>query len=88
MSYIGLFSYYPIRQLGVSAVVCFIEHTVVFQRRVRVQIFPTEHLKIEPWFTNGWQSYGRFKQPTWPRSAIPVAAEWLAIGPGKSVRPG
>jgi hypothetical protein len=27
---------------------------------VRVQIFPTEHLKIEPWFVNGWQSYGRF----------------------------
>ena len=22
--------------------------------------FPTEHLKIEPWFINGWQSYGRF----------------------------
>jgi hypothetical protein len=27
---------------------------------VRVQVFPTEHLKIEPWFVNGWQSYGRF----------------------------
>jgi hypothetical protein len=25
-----------------------------------VQIFPTAHLKIEPWFVNGWQSYGRF----------------------------
>ena len=22
--------------------------------------FPTEKLKIEPWFINGWQSYGRF----------------------------
>jgi len=45
--------------LGVSAVVCFIEHTVFFNG-VRIQIFPTEHLKIEPWLTNGWQSYGRF----------------------------
>src|SRR5438876_1739893 len=31
-----------------------------FFNGVRVQIFPTEHLKIEPWFINGWQSYGRF----------------------------
>jgi hypothetical protein len=27
---------------------------------VRVQWFPTAKLKIEPWFINGWQSYGRF----------------------------
>src|ERR1039458_6322868 len=27
---------------------------------LRVQWFPTEKLKIEPWFINGWQSYGRF----------------------------
>ena len=27
---------------------------------MRVQLFPTEKLKIEPWFINGWQSYGRF----------------------------
>jgi len=25
---------------------------------VRIQIFPNPHLKIEPWFINGWQSYG------------------------------
>jgi hypothetical protein len=25
---------------------------------VRVQIFPSAHLKIEPWFINGWQAYG------------------------------
>ncbi len=24
---------------------------------MRVQIFPTAHLKIEPWYINGWQSY-------------------------------
>src|SRR5262245_20768513 len=27
---------------------------------MRVQIFPTEKLKIEPWLINGWQSYGKF----------------------------
>jgi hypothetical protein len=25
-----------------------------------LQWFPTDKLKIEPWFINGWQSYGRF----------------------------
>ena len=27
---------------------------------LRVQIFPNQKLKIEPWLINGWQSYGRF----------------------------
>jgi hypothetical protein len=26
---------------------------------MRIQVFPTEKLKIEPWIINGWQSYGR-----------------------------
>jgi len=32
---------------------------VVLQRRAGADL-PTEHLKIEPWFINRWQSYGRF----------------------------
>jgi len=27
---------------------------------MRVQIFPSDKLKIEPWLVNGWQSYGKF----------------------------
>jgi hypothetical protein len=27
---------------------------------MRIQWFPTDKLKIEPWIINGWQSYGRF----------------------------
>src|SRR6266850_604748 len=59
MSYIGLFSYYQFdnwtyQPSYVSS------NTPWFFNGVRVQIFPTEHLKIEPWFVNGWQSYGRF----------------------------
>jgi hypothetical protein len=27
---------------------------------VRVQWFPTNKLKIEPWFINGWQSYAKY----------------------------
>jgi Putative beta-barrel porin-2, OmpL-like. bbp2 len=33
-------------------------NTPWFFNGVRVQIFPTAHLKIEPWFINGWQAYG------------------------------
>ncbi len=59
LSYIGLFSYYQFdnwtyQPSYVSS------NTPWFFNGVRVQIFPTEHLKIEPWFINGWQSYGRF----------------------------
>jgi len=59
MSYIGLFSYYQFdnwtyQPSYVSS------NTPWFFNGVRVQIFSTEHLKIEPWFVNGWQSYGRF----------------------------
>jgi len=63
------------RQLGVSAGRMFSsKHTPWFfsKRAFASRFFPTEHLKIEPWFTNGWQSYGRFKQPPWLRSAIPM----------------
>jgi hypothetical protein len=33
-------------------------NTPWFFQGVRLQIFPTAHLKIEPWYINGWQSYG------------------------------
>src|SRR5208337_1621823 len=35
-------------------------NTPWFFNGVRVQWFPTEKLKIEPWFINGWQSYAKF----------------------------
>ncbi len=59
MSYIGLFSYYQFDNWAYQPSYVS-SNTPWFFTGVRVQIFPTEHLKIEPWFTNGWQSYGRF----------------------------
>ncbi len=35
-------------------------NTPWFFNGIRGQFFPTQHLKIEPWFINGWQSYARF----------------------------
>jgi hypothetical protein len=62
MSYIGLWSYYnadnwTYQPSYVSS------NTPWFFNGMRVQIFPSDKLKIEPWLVNGWQSYGRFNQP-------------------------
>lgn len=59
MSYIGLWSYYQFdnwtyQPSYVSS------NTPWFFNGMRVQIFTSPKLKIEPWLINGWQSYGRF----------------------------
>jgi hypothetical protein len=58
VSYIGLFSYYNFdnwtyQPSYVSS------NTPWFFNGVRIQWFPTEKLKIEPWIINGWQSYAK-----------------------------
>ena len=59
MSYIGLWSYYNFdnwtyQPSYVSS------NTPWFFNGARLQWFPTDRLKIEPWLINGWQSYGKF----------------------------
>jgi putative OmpL-like beta-barrel porin-2 len=56
LSYIGLFSYYNFDNWAYQPSYVS-SNTPWFFNGVRVQIFPTKHLKIEPWFINGWQSY-------------------------------
>jgi hypothetical protein len=56
MSYIGLFSYYNFDNWAYQPSYVS-SNTPWFFEGLRVQIFPTPHLKIEPWFINGWQSY-------------------------------
>ena len=61
VSYIGLFSYYNFdnwtyQPSYVSS------NTPWFFNGVRIQWFPTNKLKIEPWIINGWQSYARFNK--------------------------
>jgi hypothetical protein len=58
VSYIGLFSYYNFdnwtyQPSYVSS------NTPWFFNGLRIQWFPTDKLKIEPWIINGWQSYSR-----------------------------
>ncbi len=61
MSYVGLWSYYNFdnwtyQPSYVSS------NTPWFFNGMRVQIFTSDKLKIEPWLVNGWQSYGKFNQ--------------------------
>ena len=59
MSYVGLFSYYNFDNWAYQP--SFVSsNTPWFFTGLRVQMFPTAKLKIEPWVINGWQSYGRF----------------------------
>jgi hypothetical protein len=81
MSYIGLWSYYQFdnwtyQPSYVSS------NTPWFFNGMRVQVYVSAKLKIEPWLINGWQSYGRFNhapgvggQVLWrPTSALSVVA--------------
>ncbi len=59
MSYVGLFSYYNFDNWAYQPSYVS-SNTPWFFNGMRVQIFPNEHLKIEPWLVNGWQAYGKF----------------------------
>jgi hypothetical protein len=59
VSYIGLFSYYNFDNWTYQP--SFVSsNTPWFFNGLRIQWFPTNKLKIEPWIINGWQSYARF----------------------------
>lgn len=59
MSYVGLFSYYNFDNWAYQPSYVS-SNTPWFFNGLRVQFFPTDKIKIEPWLVNGWQSYGRF----------------------------
>lgn len=65
MLYIGLFSYYNFDNWAYQPSYVS-SNTPWFFNGLRVQIFPTAHLKIEPWFINGWQvvRLGKFAEGT------------------------
>jgi Putative beta-barrel porin-2, OmpL-like. bbp2 len=75
MSYIGLFSYYNFDNWAYQPSYVS-SNTPWFFNGMRVQIYPNEHLKIEPWLINGWQSYGRFNN----RPGIGAQILWRPSG--------
>jgi hypothetical protein len=61
MSYVGLFSYQNFENwIYIPSYTS--DNTPWFFNGARVQFFPTDTLKIEPWLINGWQTYGRFNE--------------------------
>jgi hypothetical protein len=95
LSYIGLFSYYNFDNWAYQPSYVS-SNTPWFFEGVRVQIFPTKHLKIEPWFINGWQSYasanhrpGLGGQIKWtPNSWINVISNNYGLGQDDLFIPG
>lgn len=61
MSYIGLYGYYQFDNWSYQPSYVS-SNTPWFFNGLRVQIFPSDKLKIEPWLINGWQSYGKFNK--------------------------
>jgi len=95
MSYVGLFSYYNFDNWAYQPSYVS-SNTPWFFNGVRVQIFPTAHLKIEPWFVNGWQAYGRFNnrpgvggQILWrPNGWLSILGNQYALGEDALNTPG
>jgi hypothetical protein len=79
VSYIGLFSYYNFdnwtyQPSYVSS------NTPWFFNGVRIQWFPTDKLKIEPWIINGWQSYAKYNgHPGLGGQIKWIPREWLSF---------
>ena len=61
MSYIGLFSYNNFENWGYQPSFTS-DNTPWFFNGMRLQMFPTDKLKIEFWLINGWQSYAKFNK--------------------------
>jgi hypothetical protein len=87
MSYVGLFSYYNFDNWAYQPSYVS-SNTPWFFNGLRIQVFPTEKLKIEPWIVNGWQSYGVFNnrlglglQVLWrPNGYVSVLSNSYAVG--------
>jgi len=87
VSYIGLFSYYNYDNWTYQP--SFVSsNTPWFFNGLRVQWWPTQTLKIEPWLINGWQSYAKFNskpgfggQILWiPNDSLKVVLNSYSIG--------
>jgi hypothetical protein len=79
VSYIGLFSYYNFDNWAYQPSYVS-SNTPWFFNGLRIQWFPTDKLKIEPWVINGWQSYGRFgHKPGLGGQILYRPKPWLAL---------
>jgi hypothetical protein len=76
---VGLFSYHNFDNWAYQPSYVS-SNTPWFFNGVRIQWFPTNHLKIEPWFINGWQSYNKFNgHPGLGGQLKWTPKEWMTI---------
>lgn len=61
LSYVGLCSYYNYENWTDQASYVS-SNTPWFFNGIRIQYFPSDKVKIEPWIINGWQAYGMFNE--------------------------
>jgi hypothetical protein len=79
VSYIGLFSYYNFDNWAYQPSYVS-SNTPWFFNGLRIQWFPTDKLKIEPWIINGWQSYGRLgSKPGLGGQILYRPTPWLSL---------
>lgn len=87
VSYVGLFSYHNFDNWAYQPSYVS-SNTPWFFNGLRVQWFPTHHLKIEPWLINGWQAYNKFNghlgiggQIKWtPKPWLEIIGNQYAVG--------
>lgn len=79
MSYVGLFSYDNFENwMYLPSFTS--DNTPWFFNGVRVQVFTSDKLKIEPWLINGWQTYGKFNEmPGFGMQLLWRPAEWMSV---------
>ena len=79
MSYIGLFSYLNYENWAYQPSYVS-DNTPFFFQGLRLQMFPTDRLKVEIWVTNGWQSYAEFNEsPGFGFQFLWRPVEWLSF---------
>jgi hypothetical protein len=77
MSYVGLFSYDTFENW------CYVpsytsDNTPWFFNGIRLQLFPSDKFKVEPWLINGWQTYGKFNElPGFGAQVLWQPVEWF-----------
>jgi hypothetical protein len=79
MSYVGLFSYDNFENwMYLPSFTS--DNTPWFFNGIRLQVFPSDKLKIEPWLINGWQTYGKFNEmPGFGAQILYRPVEWLSL---------
>ena len=79
MSYVGLFSYDNAENwMYLPSYTS--DNTPWFFNGLRLQVFTSDKLKIEPWLINGWQTYGKFNEmPGFGTQILWRPVEWVSV---------